>query len=261
MDARRQPGAGLARRVLVLALPIACSLDTQGQASSLPDSSVVDAADGSFFDASGGFAAHSSTGGSGTPADTGAGGAESGASGTAGASGHAVDAAPTCIALGEGGCTQAKQCCEFEPDADPAILCSKDALCCMPVGGTCHQQGQCCGRGTCENGTCCLPLGTACTSAGACCGATPSATPVMCGSPAKVCCTTVQSPCTLPGDCCSGMCKDGSCACLYVGAACANRWECCSNNCEHGVCCRPKGRACATPEECCSGACAAGACQ
>jgi hypothetical protein len=117
-------------------------------------------------------------------------------------------------------------------------VCQPDGSCCAPAGGACRfwwiptSLGPCCDGLECGsfdgfgNRTCCVPDGGTCASDSECCT-------THC-SPGGTCeaCRAGGVACGSPLECCSLACSGGTCdACAASGAACFDDAACCSLSC------------------------------
>lgn len=119
-------------------------------------------------------------------------------------------------------------------------VCQTDGTCCAPVGGVCRltvlgglSLGPCCAGLDCHtldgfgNIACCVPGGGSCTGDGECC--TTHCTPGGTCEP----CRTGGAACGSPFECCSLSCSAGICdACGAAGAGCFDDASCCGGTCD-----------------------------
>jgi hypothetical protein len=131
---------------------------------------------------------------------------------------------PGCVDPGEI-CAQggSNDCCVLrsrgcEPTGLGVSRCN-DLSMCIPLGGTCDYDAQCCSGGSCildamgvrRCSTMCVATGFACLADSDCCA----------------------------GTCIGGFCNGGNNGCSPLGTSCVTSAECCSNNCNGDLLCAP----------------------
>lgn len=154
-------------------------------------------------------------------------------------------------------CTETTQCSQ----ASGALTCASAGVdpngarsCCRESGGTCVDDGACCGATLCTDGVCGgtevgdLTAGTICTGNTEC---SQAVGPTICGDNGSVddessrCCRLETAPCAQSLECCAGMiCGDNGIAldgglncCAPMGGTCQTDGGCCGQGlCVEGIC-------------------------
>ena len=167
----------------------------------------------------------------------------------------------TCTACGE----NIGDSCDLDTPCCSGLDCI-DGACgpaCLPQGGTCSENGECCGGLVCnaDSGTCtaCAPVNEYCDAGSLCCGG------LACDEKNNLCvaCAPVNEYCDAGSLCCSGLvCDSRSSACVAcsgsIGDRCDSNTLCCSGlACDEKnnlcVACAPADGYCDAGSLCCGG--------